>query len=971
MTIAFSVSDRVLFFAPHPDDETLGAAGLLQRAARSGARIQLVVATNGDDNVWAQRCVEKRWYIAESDRLRWGELRKREVRAAVGAMSLGRQAHLRFLNLRDQKITSLMRTVPARLSAILREEIDRFKPTLIIAPSIYDAHPDHSALSVAIALALERSDRPSTRCYYYIIHRPGQMPESPVRSLRLTDEELHRKRNAIDCHRSQLYLFPQRFTQFAQPTEIYYESDSAETMAARYGFELKRTSLNLSLELDSAELLKRAREILLVFSPYDADPIAWRIKLSSGCKPLVLEDAGTGAFLGQIDGGKKPSHLQMSLPAMLSPESQAVYLKIVARTLFFDRFGWFRMTLPVLRQPAPKCLRHESQAESQRSSMGEVRSDSEMARAPSDEPMQYDGGGPAMEPERSLENGSRSTRWQHWIFRLAIVGFIVSRLVLAWQQPIDSDEPQHAHVAWAWAHGFVQYRDVFDNHTPLFHLLSAPLAALIGDRADILARLRCGIIGLNLITLFLVWRICSSLFSAQAARWTVIALAFFPPFFLYGAEFRTDALWTTLWVAWIAVVISRIDLGKKCFWGGLLMAACFSASLKSVLLLLAAAVAFAAALALRPRFAPASRKIGAGAIVNGSVLALAGFFVFAGSVLGFFIALGAGPAMYQCVVQHNLVGNDVDLTDRLVSSVVDPRIWFFAPAVYFVAFQLAKFDSAERRFRIAFLLLLTSSYPILLRGIWPVLTRQDFLPYYPLLCVSLSSLIFWSGRRLRQPVWSSPLAPLASFAVLLLVEGSWSMGLLLRKYSSDPIEAERIGQVLQLTKPGETVLDPKGEVVLRPRPIYDVLESFTMKEYRDDLMTDRIPEQLIARRTMVAVRSDRYPEHTRWFLQDNYLSSGRLLIAGVEAHENAGGAFQFQLSLGGSYVFLSDGHLLSGKLNGVQISGTAEMQPGFFEFVPDTGDWPVTIQWERAYQMGIIGACNENLPWHGTRPHSL
>ena len=971
MTIAFSVIDRVLFFAPHPDDEALGAAGLLQRAAQSGSRIQLVFATNGDDNVWAQRCVERRWYVAESDRLRWGELRKREIRAAIGAMSLDRQAHFRFLNLRDQKITSLLRNMPARLSAILREEIDRFKPTLIIAPSVYDAHPDHSALGVAIALALERSDHPSTRCYYYIIHRSRQTPKLPVRGLGLTDEELHRKRSAIDCHRSQLHLFPERFDRFAQPTEIYYESDPSGAVATGYGFELRRTSLTLSVELNSAELLKRAHEILLVFSPYDADPIAWRINLSFGCKPMVLEDAGTGAFLAQIDGGKKSGHLQMSLPTMLLPESQAVYVKVVARTLFFDRFGWFRMTLPVLRQPTPELQRHQLRAEPERSLMGEARLDSKVSREPSDQPMKDDSGGSAMEPGQSLESGSRSTRWQAWIFRLAIVGFIVSRLVLAWQQPIDSDEPQHAHVAWAWAHGFVQYRDVFDNHTPLFHLLSAPLAALIGDRADILALLRCGIIGLNLITLFLLWRICSSLFSARVARWTVIGLAFFPPFFLYGAEFRTDALWTTLWVAWISVVISRMEPGKRCFWGGLLMAACFTVSLKSILLLLAAVVAFAAALVLRPRFAPASRKIGAGAIVNGSILALAGFFVFAGSVVCFFIALGAGPAMYHCVVQHNLAGNDVDFSSRVVSSLVDPRFWFVVPAIYFVGFQLVKFDNAERRFRIAFLVLLTSFYPLLLRGLWPVVTRQDFLPYYPLLCASLSPLIFWSGKRLPQTMWSSALAPLASLAILLLVESGWSMGLLWRKHSSDPVEAERIGQVLRLTKPGETVLDPKGEVVLRPRPIYDVLESFTMKEYRDDLMTDRIPEQLIAMHTMVAVRSDRYPEHTRRFLQENYLSNGRLLIAGIEAHENAGGAFQFQLALGGSYVFLSNGHLLSGKLNGVQISGRAEMQPGFFEFVPDTGDWPVTIQWERAYQMGIIGSCDENLPWHGTRPRSL
>jgi LmbE family N-acetylglucosaminyl deacetylase len=385
MTITISEFDRVLFFAPHPDDEGLGAAGLLQRAARLGARLQLVFATNGDDNVWAQRYIERRWRVAECDRLRWGELRKREVRAAVRAMNLGRQAGLRFLNLRDQKITSLLCKAPGRLSAILREEIDQFKPTLIISPSPYDAHPDHSALSVAIALALERSDHASTPCYYYVIHHPRQMPQSPVRHLRLTDEEQGGKRSAIDCYRSQLHLLPERFTRFAQPTEIYYESSPPETVGTWYRFEMSSTSLNLNLEIGPPELLKRAREVLFVFSPNDADPITWRINLGFRSKPFVLEDAGTGAFLGQIGGGKQSSHLQLSLPTLLLPDSQDVYLKIVARTLFFDRFGWFKMVLPVRRRPITDSQRCETQTGSERFLVSGATLDSEVPIAPSDQ----------------------------------------------------------------------------------------------------------------------------------------------------------------------------------------------------------------------------------------------------------------------------------------------------------------------------------------------------------------------------------------------------------------------------------------------------------------------------------------------------------------------------------------------------------------------------------------------------------
>jgi hypothetical protein len=582
--------------------------------------------------------------------------------------------------------------------------------------------------------------------------------------------------------------------------------------------------------------------------------------------------------------------------------------------------------------------------------------------------------------EQGLQNlygGALSTRedraepvWQIWLFRWAVGLFIVSRVVLAWHQTIGSDEPQHAHVAWAWVHGLVQYRDIFDNHTPLFHLVSAPLVALIGERADILALLRCSSICFNLITLFLVQRVCTSLFSAQAGRLAVIGLAFFPPFYIDGAEFRTDVLWTTLWLAWIALVTSKMQLDKRCFWGGLLLAACFAVSLKSVLLLLTVVVAFVAALALSGRFRSPLRKMEPLAVFKGTVLALGGFSILAAILLCLFIALGAGPAMYRCVIQHNLGGDNVDFLYRLIKGSRDPRFWFFLPALYFVLFALGRQSGSEHRFRVAFVVLFVGIYPLLLLGGWPVVTRQDFLPYYPLLFVCLSPLVVSLWKYLPRPIASSRLG-LICFAILFLGEAGWNVNILHRKRSPDPISADRIGEVLRLTKPGETVLDPKGDVVLRPRPIYDVLELFTMAQYRGHILADQIPEQLVAHHTMVAVRSDRYPERTRRFLQENFIWSGRLLIAGFEIPENAGRPFQFHLSLGGTYVFLSNGHLLSGKLNGVSIPGKAEMQPGFFEFVPDTADWPVTIQWERAYQLGIIGSCNANLPWHGMRPENL
>src|SRR5260370_24099872 len=63
---------------------------------------------------------------------------------------------------------------------------------------------------------------------------------------------------------------------------------------------------------------------------------------------------------------------------------------------------------------------------------------------------------------------------------------IVFKLLNMMSYRFDNDESQHMHVIWAWARGFVQYRDVFDNHMPLFQIMFAPIFGLIGERATIL-----------------------------------------------------------------------------------------------------------------------------------------------------------------------------------------------------------------------------------------------------------------------------------------------------------------------------------------------------------------------------------------------------------------------------------------------------------------------------------------------------
>jgi hypothetical protein len=78
-----------------------------------------------------------------------------------------------------------------------------------------------------------------------------------------------------------------------------------------------------------------------------------------------------------------------------------------------------------------------------------------------------------------------------WAFLAALAAL---RMLFAWHLPFDTDEAQHLHVVWAWTQGLLPYRDVFDNHAPLFQLLSAPLFAAIGENADVIRLMRLAVV---------------------------------------------------------------------------------------------------------------------------------------------------------------------------------------------------------------------------------------------------------------------------------------------------------------------------------------------------------------------------------------------------------------------------------------------------------------------------------------------
>jgi len=152
---------------------------------------------------------------------------------------------------------------------------------------------------------------------------------------------------------------------------------------------------------------------------------------------------------------------------------------------------------------------------------------------------------------------------------------IVLRIVNMLHYQFDSDESQHLHIIWGWAHGFVQYRDLFDNHMPLFHIALAPIVGLIGERTAILYWMRFVLLPMYCIAAWCTYRIGTLLFSRRVGIWAVILVGFYPGYHFTSFEFRTDNLWVSLWLLCITVLVSGALTVPRTIVAGLFLGLCF------------------------------------------------------------------------------------------------------------------------------------------------------------------------------------------------------------------------------------------------------------------------------------------------------------------------------------------------------------------------------------------------------------
>jgi LmbE family N-acetylglucosaminyl deacetylase len=263
-------SDRILIVAPHPDDEAIGAGGLIQQACATGAAVRVIYLTNGDHNQIAFKLYNLSLHIRPRQYRAFGEMRRREAIAATTLLGLTPD-HLTFLGYPDYGTLRMWRDYwgecapfrsdatqanavpyhdafrfgqpykPESVTADLLEVFREFHPTKVFVTHPADTNPDHRAAANFVRLAVLElgGEQIPPQVFYYVVHfgrwpRPYHyhpeltlepprqlLDDGDWRSLPLTPDQTQIKNQAILQNRTQLTISQYALVSFARSNEIF------------------------------------------------------------------------------------------------------------------------------------------------------------------------------------------------------------------------------------------------------------------------------------------------------------------------------------------------------------------------------------------------------------------------------------------------------------------------------------------------------------------------------------------------------------------------------------------------------------------------------------------------------------------------------------------------------------------------------------------------------------------------------
>lgn len=190
---ALGSGDRLLVVAAHPDDEVIGAGGLIASARQAGAEVTVIVVTNGDSNRLSAAMIthtvrpQAKQFLVES------LVRQQETLEALGRLGVP-ASHVIYLGFPDRAVDQVMRSdTPVRsrytgfdrvgyanarvtgapytrraLIDAMREIVHEVRPTMIVTHLPFDRHADHRAVA-----ELVDEVRGSIPTYGFLVHAAG------------------------------------------------------------------------------------------------------------------------------------------------------------------------------------------------------------------------------------------------------------------------------------------------------------------------------------------------------------------------------------------------------------------------------------------------------------------------------------------------------------------------------------------------------------------------------------------------------------------------------------------------------------------------------------------------------------------------------------------------------------------------------------------------------------------------------
>ena len=335
---------RVMMFAPHPDDESLAAGVLLQRAIAAGAEVRIVYATDGERNCWPQRLLERRMRLREKDRCRWAARRRAEAIAALGVLAI-RPEQVQFLSLPDQGLTNLLLAGCTETLHRLAVSVATWQPTHLLVPSPADTHPDHSALSILLRTVCE--DFPARpipmQRLEYLVHGTSESFARCAVALPQSTLERQAKGRAIACHVTQVAFSRRRFLGYAKRPERFVlrvDNDDARVDEPIRSCRRDRAHLRLEVAFSLKPLRAGETSLYLVGQDVLGRRQSLRAILPARTSKLDLIDCATReiAGIGRYQGDA--FRAEILLPAHTFASDRSLYLKLDRRVWFFDEAGW-------------------------------------------------------------------------------------------------------------------------------------------------------------------------------------------------------------------------------------------------------------------------------------------------------------------------------------------------------------------------------------------------------------------------------------------------------------------------------------------------------------------------------------------------------------------------------------------------------------------------------------------------------